>query len=82
MGSSDGKVKIGTSANIEKRLDALQTSASVKLTLLLTIPGGTDVETALHRRFVHLRESGEWFVFAEEIQHFIEGAAFYKSNLR
>lgn len=78
VSSADGKLKIGTSANIEKRFDALQTSASVKLTLLLTIPGGTDLETELHRRFVHLRESGEWFQHTDELRHFIEGAAFYK----
>lgn len=78
IGSADGKLKIGTSANIEKRFDALQTSASVKLTLLLTIPGGTDLEAELHRRFAHLRESGEWFQHTDELRHFIEGAAFYK----
>lgn len=78
VGSADGKLKIGTSANIEKRFDALQTSASVKLTLLLTIPGSTDLETELHRRFAHLRESGEWFQHTDELRHCIEGAAFYK----
>lgn len=79
VGSADGKVKIGTSANIEKRFDALQTAASVKLTLLLTIPGGSEVETELHRRFANLRETGEWFEHTDELRHFIEGAAFYKA---
>jgi len=79
--SADGKLKIGTSSNVEKRFDTLQTSASVKLTLLLTLPGGTELETTLHRRFAHLRESGEWFTYADEIRYFVEGAAFYKSSL-
>lgn len=79
VGSADGKIKIGTSANIEKRFDALQTAASVKLTLLLTIPGGSEVETELHRRFANLRETGEWFEGTAELRHFIEGAAFYKA---
>jgi hypothetical protein len=79
VGSADGKIKIGTSSNIEKRFDALQTAASVKLTLLLTIPGGSEVETELHRRFANLRETGEWFEGTAELRHFIEGAAFYKA---
>ncbi len=78
IASEDGKLKIGSSGNVEKRFDSLQTSASVKLTLLLTIPGGIELETELHRRFVHLRETGEWFRYTEEIKYFIEGAAFYK----
>ena len=77
--SEDGKVKIGHSANIEKRFDALQTAASVKLTLALTMPGDSTLETRLHQRFAHLRESGEWFRADNELRHFIEGAAFYKS---
>jgi hypothetical protein len=79
VSSEDGRIKIGTSANVEKRMTALQTSSAVKLTLLLTIPGSTDLETELHRRFTHLRESGEWFTAAPELRFFVEGAAYYKA---
>lgn len=79
VSSEDGRIKIGTSANVEKRMTALQTSSAVKLTLILTIPGSTDLETELHRRFAHLRESGEWFTAAPELRFFVEGAAYYKA---
>lgn len=78
VASDDGKVKIGTSGNIEKRMADLQTSAATKLTLLLTIPGDTGLEADLHRRFKHLREAGEWFEHTLELRYFVEGAAFYK----
>lgn len=78
--SGDNRIKIGTSANVEKRLEALQTSSATKLSLLLTVPGGIDMETELHRRFKHIRESGEWFKGTPELRSFIEGALFYKSR--
>lgn len=81
VGSEDGKVKIGTSAHMEKRLEALQTSSASRLRLLLTIPGGVSMETELHRRFAHLREGGEWFTLSDEIRHFVEGAAFFKDRV-
>lgn len=78
--SGDNRIKIGTSANVEKRLEALQTSSATRLSLLLTVPGGVDMETELHRRFKHIRESGEWFKGTPELRSFIEGALFYKSR--
>jgi hypothetical protein len=78
VASDDGKLKIGTSGNIEKRMADLQTSAATKLTLLLTIPGDTALEADLHRRFKHLREAGEWFEYTLELRYIVEGAAFYK----
>ena len=80
VSSEDGRIKIGTSANVEKRLEALQTSSATRLSLLLTVPGGVDMETELHRRFKHIRESGEWFKGTPELRSFIEGALFYKSR--
>ena len=78
--SGDNRIKIGTSANVEKRLEALQTSSATRLSLLLTVPGGVDMETELHRRFRTIRESGEWFKGTPELRSFIEGALFYKSR--
>ena len=78
--SGEGRIKIGTSANVEKRLEALQTSSATKLSLMLTVPGGVEMETELHRRFKHIRESGEWFKGTPELRSFIEGAAFYKTR--
>lgn len=78
--SGDNRIKIGTSANVEKILETLQTSSATRLSLLLTVPGGVDMETELHRRFKHIRESGEWFKGTPELRSFIEGALFYKSR--
>ena len=80
VANEQGLIKIGTSANVEKRMDALQTSSPSKLTLMLTVPGGVELETLLHRRFKHLRESGEWFNGTKELKTFIEGATFYKTR--
>ena len=79
--SEDGKVKIGTSAHLEKRMEALQTASSTKLTLLLTIPGSVELETDLHRLFKTYHLSGEWFTYTDEIRHFVSGAAFYKNRV-
>lgn len=79
--SEDGKVKIGTSAHLEKRMEALQTASSTKLTLLLTIPGSVELETDLHRLFKSYHLSGEWFNYTDEIRHFVSGAAFYKNRV-
>lgn len=54
-------VKIGYSANPEKRLKELQTGNSEKLELLLTIPGNKESEKAFHLYFDRARLNGEWF---------------------
>ncbi len=79
--SEDGKVKIGTSAHLQKRIEALQTASSTRLTLALTIPGGVDLETELHRLFKLHHLSGEWFSYSDEIRFFVSGAAFYKNRV-
>jgi len=79
--SEDDKVKIGTSAHLEKRMEALQTASSTRLTLALTIPGGVDLETELHRLFKLYHLSGEWFSYSDEIRFFISGASFYKNRV-
>jgi len=79
--SEDGKVKIGTSAHLEKRMEALQTASSTKLTLALTIPGGAELEAELHQFFKAYKLNGEWFCFSDEIRYFISGASFYKNRV-
>ena len=54
-------IKIGYSANPEKRLSELQTGNPDKLLLLGTIRGNVDVEAQLHAQFVQHRLEGEWF---------------------
>jgi hypothetical protein len=54
-------VKIGYSANPEKRIKELQTGNPEKLELLLTIPGNRETEAAFHTYFDRARLEGEWF---------------------
>jgi hypothetical protein len=54
-------VKIGYSRNPNKRLAHLQTATPDPLTLLGTIQGGLEHETAFHQRFRQHKLQGEWF---------------------
>ena len=64
-------IKIGISENPQARLDALQTSSPLKLELLDYIPGGRKLENKLHKKFKHLRESGEWFRAEQDLVEYI-----------
>lgn len=68
----NGPVKIGSSVNPQKRLQALQGASSVKLSILLTIPGGYDLERRLHVRFATERLTGEWFERSKRLVKFID----------
>lgn len=65
--SSDGRIKIGYSSNVDGRIKAIaselrsMTGARVLLDVLATIPGRSREEADLHDRFSHLRRHGEWF---------------------
>jgi hypothetical protein len=53
-----GRVKIGTSENVSKRVNQLRSTSPVPLELV----GTTSVsERTLQRRFTALRTNGEWF---------------------
>lgn len=54
-------VKIGHSAELDRRLMALQAQSPVKLTLLGVFAGGRDVEQTLHSALKLFRKHGEWF---------------------
>lgn len=62
-------VKIGTSANLRKRLGILRAASPVPLTLLATMPGGRREETDLHRRFQC--DHGEWFKPTPDLLAFV-----------
>lgn len=59
-----GWVKIGYSADPERRLRILRTSSPVLLKLLWQAPGSIALEQRLHRHFHMRRGHGEWFDFA------------------
>jgi hypothetical protein len=56
-------VKIGTTANLRRRLADIQRMSPVPLEAFWTCPGGRDLETQLHRHFKGFRSHGEWFTF-------------------
>jgi hypothetical protein len=63
----NGPVKIGTAESVHGRLRELQCGNHLELTVLRTIEGGRSEESALHRRYEHLRSRGEWFAFTPDM---------------
>ncbi len=59
-------VKIGRSLVPARRLEELQSAASVKLSLLGTV--NKDIEAELHELLSSHRRDGEWFTFNEEVR--------------
>lgn len=65
---SKGAVKIGLSANIERRIENMQVGNSRRLKLIATMGPfheikATCFEQQLHRRFKKHRIRGEWFSY-------------------
>ena len=70
MRRSDGRIKIGVSKKVEQRKKDLEAAAG-PLELLLTIPGGFELEEELHRQFDSDRVHGEWFESSDLLLRFI-----------
>jgi hypothetical protein len=62
-----GHIKIGIAVNPRKRMCHLQSHHPEPLRLLACIPGGRDMERALHKEFAAHRVTGEWFKPAPEL---------------
>lgn len=54
-------IKVGTSTDVKRRIQTLQTACPYPLRLILSIPGGRVEEGAVHGRFHRERLHGEWF---------------------
>lgn len=67
-------VKIGRSIHLTKRLAEIQRMSPVPLEVLWSHPGGSDLETNLHRQFSALRVHGEWFAFSNDPVHLVRSA--------
>lgn len=63
--ASAGLVKIGRSLNPAARLASIRTMNASEVELLFLLPGGPDLESALHAHFAHHRHHGEWFDLPE-----------------
>ena len=70
---STGLVKIGFSSNPTRRVMELGSPCrgGHRLTLLASFPGDKPRELELHRKFAHLRTSGEWFRAEPELLDFV-----------
>src|SRR3990167_5652852 len=66
--AENGKIKIGSSKELNQRLLALQYANPAKLDLLFAVivPRYTRVENFLHKRFGDRRSHGEWFDITRE----------------
>lgn len=70
--SGSGAIKIGWSNSTEARKNALQIGTPHSLTILGEVPGEHSVESKIHKKFDHLRISGEWFKPEKELLDFID----------
>lgn len=57
------RAKIGRSKSVGTRLGAIQRMSPLPLSILWQTEGGSELESALHRRFGNQRVHGEWFDF-------------------
>lgn len=69
-------IKIGRAKKPRTRLATLQTGSPVKLHFLHLLPGGDEMERALHARLAPARAMGEWFDGAA-VPEFLEWFAGY-----
>jgi hypothetical protein len=66
------RVKIGYTTDSEARLQALQSATADRLRIVRIFAGtGYPTERWLHKKFAHLRLSGEWFQFSPDMLHII-----------
>lgn len=74
--------KIGHSADPVKRLTQLQTGSPEKLLIVKTYPGGEELETHFHEKFLHLHVRGGWFKDeSDEIRLFLRSGQYKPTNL-
>ena len=62
LSGDGGRIKIGKTWNIGQRMEALR-RGDPQLSVLGTIPGSYEIETALQKRFRGHRIDGEWFAY-------------------
>ena len=64
-------VKIGVTYDTLRRIRALDSSSPLPVSLLFTLPGGRQLERALHRYFSSSRRRNEWYRLTPQIRAFI-----------
>jgi hypothetical protein len=66
-----GRIKIGRTTNVEKRLETLRTGNADQVSLLAAAPGHVSIERLIHDRFAYCRFNGEWYSPEPELITFI-----------
>ena len=66
-----GKVKIGFTNNVVRRMRELKSKIGANLYLLGVVKGGRAMEHQLHHQFRDHREEGEWFKPHDELFDFV-----------
>lgn len=69
------RIKLGFSAEPEKRLRELQTASPNRLVLLAKWPGTVAIERQLHKEFAEYRVRGEWFKLPRPLIEQLLGSA-------
>lgn len=68
-----GRVKIGYTASIKRRLFSLQTASPVLIVIEKLIEGDLKAEKVLHEKFKNYKVNArEWFLLSEEIEEFMD----------
>lgn len=68
---SAGRIKIGYTADIYRRVSDLTNMGGSSVELIGVLPGDKDFERTLHRLFKADRTHGEWFKISDEIRRFL-----------
>jgi hypothetical protein len=66
-----GPIKIGYANDVRSRLQKGQTLNHEPLVLLGIVPGGKELETALHAKFSEYRLRGEWFALKGSLAEYV-----------
>ena len=69
QGASTGRIKIGVSTDIRRRITEMQLSETVEV--LLEIDGDEKLESELHNRFKEHQAHGEWFYPSPDILNYV-----------
>ena len=69
--SSNGLIKIGTTADFDRRIDVLRSQSAAAVTVIGTIQGTSRHERATHDCLGAYRRHGEWFVDCAPLRNVI-----------
>lgn len=68
-----GKIKVGTSTNVDNRFRSLKANTSGDIVLLGTVAGSSEMERLLHGFLAPFHYRREWFEAHPEVLQFVAG---------